>query len=58
MLNEFKYEGKTLDDFGAEMLKLCKYNWEDYSKLPEDMKKTDRIFAFAVVNILKKHTNK
>lgn len=57
-LNEFKYEGKSLDDFGAEMMTLCKYNWEDYKKLSEDQKKVDRLFAFAVVDIVKKHSNK
>jgi hypothetical protein len=58
MLNNFKYEGKSLDDFGTEMLTLCKDNWEEYDKLPEELKKQSRTFALAVLDIVNKHTNK
>ena len=58
LMNNFKQEGKTLEDFGTEMLKLCKDNWEDYDKLPEDLKKQSRVFGIAVLDIVNKHANK
>jgi hypothetical protein len=56
MLNNFKYEGKSLDDFGTEMLKLCKDNWVEYHELPEELKKQSRTFAMAVLQIVDKHS--
>lgn len=58
ILNEYQYNGRSLDDFGTEMLKLCKDNWVDYDKVPEEMKVQSRTFAYAVVDILKKYSNK
>ncbi len=58
VLNDYQYQGKNLDDFGMEMMKLCKDNWVDYDKVPEPLKTQSRVFAFAVIDIIKKHANK
>jgi hypothetical protein len=58
VLNEYQYNGKNLDEFGMEMMKLCKENWVDYDKVPEGLKEQSRVFAFAVLDILKKYDGK
>jgi hypothetical protein len=58
ILNEYQYNGKNLDEFGMEMMKLCKQNWVDYDKVPEELKLQSRVFAFAVIDILKKYDGK
>ena len=58
LMNNFKQEGKTLEDFGTEMLTLCKDNFEDYDQIPDELKKQSRVFALAVVDIVNKHANK
>ena len=58
ILNEYKYEGKNLDDFGTKMLEITKDNWPDYKMVPEPLKTQSRIFAYAVVDIVNKHANK
>ena len=58
ILNEYQYNGRNLDEFGAEMLKLCKDNWVDYDKVPEPYKQQSRTFAYAVIDIVKKYSNK
>jgi hypothetical protein len=58
ILNEYQYNGKNLDEFGMEMMKLCKQNWVDYDKVPEELKLQSRVFAYAVIDILKKYDGK
>lgn len=55
MLNDFKQQGKTIDDFGTELLRLCKDNWEDYDKIPDKLKNQSRVFAFAVLDTVNKY---
>lgn len=55
LLSKFQYEHKNLDEFADEMLKLCSNNWVDYPMVPEELKTQSRIFAFAVVDILRKY---
>lgn len=55
MLNDAKQNGKTLDDFGTEMLKLCKDNWVEYNELDDKLKNQSRTFALAVLDIVGKH---
>jgi len=55
MLNNFRYEGKTLDDFGTELLTLCKDNFEDYDKIPDELKKQSRVFGLAVLDLVNKY---
>lgn len=58
VLNDYQYQGKNLDDFGMEMMKLCKDNWVDYDKVPEPLKTQSRVFAFAVIDLLRKYSDK
>ena len=58
VLNEYQYNKRSLDEFGKEMLKLCSDNWMDYDKVPEEYKQQSRTFAYAVIDLLKKYSNK
>lgn len=58
ILNEYQYNGRSIDDFGSEMLKLCKDNWVEYDAVPEALKIQSRTFAYAVVDILRKYDRK
>ena len=58
ILNEYQYNGRNLDEFGTEMLKLCKDNWVDYDKVPEELKIQSRVFAYAVIDLVRKYSNK
>ena len=58
ILNEYEYNDRSLHDFGKEMLKLCRDNWVDYDKVPEEMKIQSRVFAYAVIDLLRKYSNK
>lgn len=58
ILSEYQYNGRSLDDFGAEMFKLCKDNWVDYDKVPEELKVQSRVFSYAVIDLVKKYSNK
>jgi len=55
MMNNFKQEGKTLDDFGNAMMELCSENWKDYDELEDEYKRQSRTFALAVIDIVNKH---
>lgn len=58
VLNEYQYNGRSLDDFMSEMLKLCKNNWVDYDKLDPALKIQSRTFAYAIIDIIKKYNGK
>lgn len=58
ILNQNQLDGKSLEDFGAEIIDLMQHNWVDYEKVPEELKVQSRIFAYAVLDILKKYSNK
>ena len=58
ILNEYEYNDRSLHDFGKEMLNLCRDNWVDYDKVPEEMKIQSRVFAYAVIDLLRKYSNK
>jgi hypothetical protein len=58
VLNKYQYNGRSLDEFGREMLKLTDGNWVDYDKVPEELKHQSRTFAYAVIDILRKYSNK
>jgi hypothetical protein len=58
ILNEYQYNGRSIDDFGSEMLKLCKDNWVEYDAVPEALKVQSRTFSYAVIDILRKYDRK
>jgi hypothetical protein len=58
VLNEYQYNDRSLYEFGKEMLKLTDGNWVDYDKVPEELKHQSRTFAYAVIDILRKYSNK
>ena len=58
ILNEYDYNKRSLKEFGKEMNRLCEGNWMDYDKVPEELKIQSRTFAYAVIDIVKKYSNK
>lgn len=55
LLSKYQYEHKNLDDYADEVNKLCGNNWRDYDKLDDIYKAQSRIFALAIVDIIRKY---
>lgn len=55
LIVKFKEEGKTLKDLEDEMWKLCGNNSIDYKFLSDVYKGQSRVFAFAVIDIVRKY---
>ena len=57
-LTKANEDKQSIKDFMADMLKLSSHNYMDYDRLPEDLKIQSRVFAYAVLDIVNKYSNK